>query len=174
MTPDRFVERRCSDLRQAARRLWKAPGFTAVALITLALGIGVNTAMFTLTEAVLLHPLPVRQPQEIFSLGDTVLNGDTPAPQDSFTLYSYPLFLHLRDRMAGVAEIVAFQSWLATISVRRAGIDRQPRPAKAEYVSGNYFALLGVGAATGRVLRDEDDRLQSPAVAVMSHAAWSR
>src|ERR1700731_4076561 len=127
----RFVDQRSADLRHAARRLLKAPGFTAVALITLALGIGVNAAIFTLTEAVLLNLLPVGEPQEIFSLGDTVRNGDTAALQDSFTLYSYPLFLHLRDRMAGVSGIAAFQSWLATISVRRAGIDRQPRPAKA-------------------------------------------
>jgi predicted permease len=174
MPLDRLADQRLADLRHAARRLWKAPGFTAVALITLALGIGVNTAIFTLTEAVLLKPLPVRQPHEIFSLGDTVLNGDTATLQDSFTLYSYPLFLQLRDRMAGVSGIAAFQSWLATISVRPVGIEGQPRPAKAEYVSGNYFALLGVGAATGRVLRDEDDRPQSPAVAVISDAAWAR
>ena len=174
MTLGRFADQRLADVRRAARRLWKAPGFTAVALITLALGIGVNTAIFTLTEAVLLKPLPVRQPREIVSLGDTVLNGDTAALQDSFTLYSYPLFLQLRDRTTGVSGLAAFQSWLATISVRRAGIDGQPRPAKAEYVSGNYFALLGVAASTGRVLRDEDDRPQSPAVAVISDAAWAR
>jgi predicted permease len=174
MTLEGFVGQRWSDLRQAARRLWKAPGFTAVALITLALGIGVNAAIFTLTEAVLLKRLPVRLPREIFSLGDTILNGDTASLQDSFTLYSHPLFLHLRDRLAGQSEIAALQSWLATISVRRSGIDGRPRPAKAEYVSGNYFTVLGVGAATGRVLRDEDDRLQSAAVAVISDAAWAR
>src|SRR5437879_12079936 len=105
MTLERFTDQRLADIRHAARRLWKAPGFTAVALITLALGIGVNTAVFTLTEAVLLKPLPVRQPHEIVSLGDTVLNGDTAALQDSFTLYSYPLFLQLRDPMTGASVI---------------------------------------------------------------------
>src|ERR1700730_5465111 len=113
----RFVDQRSAALRHAARRLWTAPGFTAVALITLALGIGVNTAVFTLTEAVLLKPLPVRQPHEVVSLGDTVLSGDTATLQDSFTLYSYSLFLQLRDRVTGTSGIAAFQSWLATISV---------------------------------------------------------
>ena len=69
-----FLDRRLIDLRQAARRLWKAPGFTAAAVLTLALGIGVNVAIFTLTKAVLLTPLPVRQPLQIVSLGDAVLN----------------------------------------------------------------------------------------------------
>jgi predicted permease len=154
--------------------LRKAPGFTAVAVVTLACGIGINAAIFALTEAVLLRTLPVQRPHELFSLGDAVLNGDTSALQDSFTLYSYPLFLHLRDRTAGVSGIAAFQSWLATVSVRPTGIGQQARAARVEYVSGNYFALLGVGAATGRVLRGEDDRLQSPAVAVMSDASWAR
>src|ERR1700674_546542 len=105
-------------MRQAAKQLWKTPGFTVIALITLTLGIGVNTAIFTLTEAVLLEPLPVRQPGELFSLGDAALNGDTSALQDSFTLYSYPLYEHLRDHTSGVSSIAAFQSWLATVSVR--------------------------------------------------------
>src|SRR5439155_3652021 len=96
VTLNSFVDQSVSDLHHAARRLWKTPGFTVVALLTLALGIGVNTAIFTLTEAVLLKPLPVAHPGQIVSLGDAVLNGDTPQLQDSFTLYSYPLFLHLR------------------------------------------------------------------------------
>src|ERR1700738_2144470 len=152
MTMDAFFDRRLGELRHAARQLRKAPGFTAVAVATLALGVGVNTAIFTLTRAVLLTSLPVRQPSELFSLGDAVLNGDTTALQDSFTLYSYPLYEHLRDHTSGVTSVAAFQSWLATVSVRRAGVDQRPRPAKAEYVSGNYFATLGVGTAAGRLL----------------------
>jgi predicted permease len=161
-------------VRYAARQLWKAPGFTTVAVLTLALGIGVNTAIFTLTDAVLLKSLPVRQPRELFSLGDAILNGDTTALQDSFTLYSYPLYLHLRDHTSGVSSMAAFQSWLATVSVRRAGADQQPRPAKAEYVSGNYFATLGVGPAAGRLISENDDRPDSPPAAVISYAVWTR
>jgi predicted permease len=174
MTLQTFCEQRLGDLRQAARQLRKTPGFTSIVLVTLALGIGVNTTIFTLTEAVLLKSLPVRQPHELFSLGDTVLNGDTGAVQDSFTLYSYPLYRDLRDHTSGVSSIAAFQSWLATVSVRRAGIDRQPRPAKAEYVSGNYFATLGVDAAAGRLLSDNDDRPNGAPAAVISYAAWTR
>jgi predicted permease len=174
MTLDRFLDRRLSDVRHAARSLWKTPRFTAMALIALALGIGVNTAIFTLTEAVLLKSLPVRQPRELVSLGDGVLNGDTASLQESFTLYSYPLYRHLRDHTSGVSGIAAVQSWLSTMSARRVGIDPQPRPAKAEYVSGNYFATLGVSPAAGRLLRDEDDRPESAAAAVLSYAAWAR
>jgi len=161
-------------VRQAVRQLWKAPGFSLVTVATLALGIGVNTAIFALTEAVLLRPLPVRAPHELFSLGDAVLNGDTTALQDSFTLYSYPLYEHLRDHTAGVSAIAAVQSWLATLSVRPAGVSQQPRPAKAEYVSGNYFRTLDVSAAAGRLLSDQDDQPGAPPAAVMSHDAWGR
>jgi predicted permease len=174
MTLQTFCEQRLGDVRRAARELRKTPGFTAVVLVTLALGIGVNTTVFTLTETVLLKSLPVRHPRELFSLGDTVLNGDTGALQDSFTLYSYPLYEHIRDNAKGVSSITAFQSWLATVSVRREGSDRQPRPAKAEYVSGNYFATLGVDATAGRLLSEDDDRPDRPPAAVMSYAAWAR
>jgi predicted permease len=174
MTSQAFFDQRMTDLRRAARQLWQAPGFTAAAIVTLALGIGVNTAIFTLTEAVLLKSLPVRQPRELFSLGDAVLNGDTTALQDSFTLYSYPLYEYLRDGISGVSSIAAFQSWLATISVRREGLDQQPRPARAEYVSGNYFSTFGIGAAAGRLIADDDDRPDRPPAAVISYAAWAR
>src|SRR5580704_9988163 len=171
---DAFFDRRLGELRHAVRQLWKTPGFTAVAVATLALGIGVNTAIFTLTRAVLFASLPVRQPSELFSLGDAILNGDTTALQDSFTLYSYPLYEHLRDHTAGVSSIAAVQSWLATVSVRQAAAGPQPRPARAEYVSGNYFATLGVAAAAGRLLSEHDDRPDGPFTAVISYAAWAR
>jgi predicted permease len=174
MTIDAFLDRRLGELRHAVRHLRRTPGFTAVAVATLALGVGVNTAIFTLTRAVLFTSLPVRQPSELFSLGDAILNGDTTALQDSFTLYSYPLYEHLRDHTSGVSSIAAFQSWLATISVRQAGAGQQPRPAKAEYVSGNYFTTLGLAAAAGRLLSERDDRPDSPFTAVISYAAWTR
>jgi predicted permease len=168
------LERQLNDLRLALRRLRKAPTVVVVALVTLALGIGVNAAVFTLTDAVLLTSLPVRQPSELVSLGDDVLNGDTTSIQDSLTLYSYPLYRQVRAHLTGVREVAAFQSWLATISARRVGVDEQPRSAKAEYVSGNYFATLGTDPALGRLLSDEDDRPGSRAAAVVSYAAWVR
>jgi macrolide transport system ATP-binding/permease protein len=134
-------------VRYAVRQLRKTPGFSLIVVGTLALGLGVNTAIFALTENVLLKSLPVRAPHELFGLGDAVLNGDTNALQDSFTLYSYPLYEHLRDHTTGVSGIAAFQSWLATVSVRTTSGSEQPRAAKAEYVSGNYFDVLGIRTA---------------------------
>src|SRR5438132_1466026 len=161
-------------VRYAVRQLRKTPGFSLIVVGTLALGLGVNTAIFALTENVLLKSLPVRAPHELFGLGDAILNGDTNALQDSFTLYSYPLYEHLRDHTTGVSGIAAFQSWLATVSVRTTRGSQQPRAAKAEYVSGNYFDLLGIRAAAGRLLTERDDHSGAPPGAVVSYAEWAR
>src|ERR1700738_1640450 len=148
--------RSLEDLRHVLRRLWDAPGFTVVAVATLALGIGVNTAIFSLTHALLLKSLPVRSPSELYSLGDNVLNGDTGALQDSFTLYSYPLYRQLQAGSHDLGQSAAVQSWAPTVSVRRAGAQNRPRPYRAEFVSGNYFATLGIGAFLGRPLGEDD------------------
>ena len=163
-----------SNIRFAVRQLRKTPGFSFIVVTTLALGLGVNTAIFALTENVLLKTLPVRAPQELFALGDAVLNGDTNALQDSFTLYSVPLYQQLRDHTPGVSGLAAFQSWLATVSVRPSRGGQQPNPAKAEYVSGNYFDVLGLSAAAGRLLTQTDDEAGAAPVAVVSYAEWAR
>ena len=170
---EEILDKCWSDLRRAARQLWKSPGYSAAAIITLALGIGVNTAIFTLTNAVLLEQLPISRPQEVVSLGDSVLNGDTALLQDSFTLYSHALYRHIREQTSGTSGVAAVQSWLATVSARRAN-EQRPVPARVAYVSGNYFSVLGVATFSGRALRDDDDQPGSPAVAVMSYAAWTR
>jgi predicted permease len=103
-----------------------------------------------------------------------VLNGDTNALQESFTLYSYPLYQDLRDNTPGVSGIAAFQSWLATVSVRPETEVRQPRPARAEYVSGNYFDILGINAAAGRLLASADDQQGAAPVVIASYAEWAR
>ena len=162
------------NLRFAVRQLRQAPGFSLIVVATLALGLGVNTAIFALTENVLLKTLPVRAPHELVALGDAVLNGDTNALQDSFTLYSFPLYEHLRDHTSGASGLAAFQSWLATVSVRPSRGSQQPHPAKAEYVSGNYFDVLGISAAAGRLLTQTDDQAGSAPVAVVSYAEWAR
>src|ERR1700725_23296 len=134
-----FINIAASNLRFAVRQLRKTPGFSSIVVTTLALGLGVNIAIFALTENILLKTLPVRAPHELFALGDAVLNGDTNALQDSFTLYSLPLYQHLRDHTPGVSGLAAVQSWLATVSLRPSSGGQQPHPARAEYVSGNYF-----------------------------------
>jgi predicted permease len=174
MKHESFFSRCVYTLRYAVRQLWKTPGFSLTVLATLALGLGVNIAIFALTENVLLKSLPVRAPHELFGLGDAVLNGDTNALQDSFTLYSYPLYKHLRDHTTGVSGIAAFQSWLATVSVRPTSGGQQQHPAKAEYVSGNYFEVLGINAVAGRVFTQSDDESGALPVAVVSYAEWAR
>jgi predicted permease len=169
-----WLENLAKDARYGLRQLYSSPGFAIVAVLTLALGIGANTAIFTLVHAVMLRSLPVANPAQLHSLGDNVYCCDTGAYQDSFTLYSYPLFKHLREQTPEFSDVAAFQSWLANLSVRRNGSAEPARPHFAEIVSGNYFSMLGVGALTGRNLNPTDDRPNSLPVAVISHRAWTQ
>ncbi|HEX5083037.1 MAG TPA: ABC transporter permease [Blastocatellia bacterium] len=163
------------DLRYGARMLLKAPGFTLIAVMTLALGIGANTAIFSLTDQILLRSLPVERPGELVVLR-------SPGPQggyvwsdgDSAASFSYPMYKDLRDRGADV-----FSGLLARfaipLSVAGAGQTGQAERADGELVSGNYFEVLGVRPALGRVFNQDDDRTPGAhQVVVLSHAYWTR
>ena len=152
------------DLRYAARTLRKSPVFSVVAVVTLALGIGANTAIFTVVNAVLLRPLPVERPQELIAL--TTVYPDLTEP-----VFSYPAYRLIAEEGAPLAEVIAASS------VRRdaIAIDGPPEPVDHKWVSGNYFTTLGVPAALGRTLLPSDDRLPGgQAVAVLSDAYWTR
>src|SRR5262249_30731016 len=146
------------DFRLGFRRLHKSPAFTAVVVVTLALGIGANTAIFTLIDAVMLKSLPVANPEHLYRLGDNnnccVITGT----QDdrSFVLYSNGLYEHLRNNTPEFAELAAFQPNLSNLSVRRPG-GQTVEPFKAEYASGNYFAMFGIAPFAGRLLTPLDD-----------------
>lgn len=163
-----------SDIRQAVRRLAHAPAFTAVCVLTLALGIGGNTAVFTLIDQVMLKPLPVSHPSELLRLGD----GDdccvNTGLAGSFSLFSYELYRHLRDNTPQFSSLAAFQALPATVTVGRPSVDAPGSPFKASLVSGNYFQMFGLGAAAGRPLSMADDRPGAPPVAVMSYRAWTQ
>ena len=149
------------DLRFAIRSLRRAPAFALAAAVTLALGIGANTAVFSLTNAVFLRPLPVERPQELVR----VLANERGAPSASNPL-SYPDYLEvaaLRGVFAGVAA-----SGRAEV-VRGGGA-----PTRGQFVSGNYFAVLGVRPAVGRALLPSDDAAGAKPVAVVSHDLWTR
>jgi predicted permease len=147
-------------------------------LLTLALGIGANAAIFTLIDAVMLKSLPVANPRQLYRLGD---NNDCcfsigiPS-EGSFVLYSYPLYQQLRDHTPEFSEMAAFQPALSprSFAVRRSGAAEPAEPLNYEYVSGNYFAMFGVTSFAGRLLTPADDNPSAAPVAVMSYAAWQQ
>ena len=159
------------DIQFAFRLLRKAPGFAVVAVLSLALGIGANSSIFTLINAVLLKPLPVREPVDLVVLGDARGAGSSVGLQNgSFTLYSYDLYKHLRD--ANILNgLCAFQSTQTQVDVRRSGWNGT-LPVQAKLVSGNYFELLGVTSILGRTITPSDDSVSAPPVAVISFRYW--
>jgi predicted permease len=160
------------DLRYAFRQFRYSPVFTTAAVLTLALGIGGTTAIFTLIHAVMLRSLPVSDPSRLYRIGD---GGDCcveGGPQDRWGMFSYPLYKRLVAETPEFEEVAAFQAGGARKSVRREGAGGVARPLRSEYVTGNYFSTLGVGAFGGRVFTPADDTPASPPVIVLSYQAW--
>jgi predicted permease len=159
-------------LRYATRQFRLSPVFTATAVLTLALGIGGTTAIFTLMHAVMLRSLPVSDPAQLYRVGegdDCCVEG---GPQDRWGLFSFPLFERLKAQTPEFEEVTAFQAGRGGLSVRRQGVDKASRHLRSEYVTGNYFHTLGIKAFGGRVFIPEDDKPAAPPVAVLSHRAW--
>src|SRR5260221_156444 len=167
-----FIETLLQDIRFGLRTLRKSPGFTAVVVLTLALGIGASRAVFTLIDAVMLKFLPVANPKQLYRLGDNngccVMVGTQNG--GSFVLYSYQLYENLRDHTPEFSELAAFEPWTSDLSVRRNGSANEPY--KGEFVSGSYFNTLGVHAFAGRLLAPPDDSASAPPVAVMNYHTW--
>jgi predicted permease len=159
-------------VRYAIRQFRQSPVFTAAAVLTLSLGIGGTTAIFTLIHAVMLRSLPVADPASLYRIGD----GDNccvqGGPQDRWGMFSFPLFERLKAEAPEFEQVAAFQAGGARLSVRRQGVAAGAQPLRSEYVTGNYFTTLGVGAFGGRVLAAEDDTPASPPVVVLSHHVW--
>ncbi len=160
-----------NDVRLAVRQLAAARGFTLTATLTLALGIGANTGIFTLIHAILLKSLPVADPERIVQVGDgdncCVLGGF----QGRYAIYSYPLYQYLRDNTPEIEEMAAFQSGFGKVGVRRAGTNTSD-PFTDQFVTGNYFTTFGLRAYAGRLLTPADDARGAPPVAVMSYRVW--
>src|SRR5215475_10377979 len=165
-----------TDLRDAVRQLRKAPSFTATGLITLALGIGATTAIFTLVHQVLLKSLPVAKPDELWRIGDKVRccnwGGYTQGEDGDFALFSWEAYKNFRTRTSEFEDLAALQAGNAPLGVRRVGSQAAVDTRNGEYVSGNFFRTFGVQPWIGRLLTDEDDQEGSPPVAVMSHRIW--
>ena len=161
------------DLRFALRQWRQSKGFTAVAVLTLALGIGANTAIFTLVNAIVLRSLPVAHPERIYRLGtgaDCCINSGY---QKNFALYSYPLYRALRDRTPEFADLAAMQVGLGPLNVRREGA-LAPQVFTGQFVSGNYFRMWGVNAYAGRTLAPADDAAGAPPAAMLSFRTWEQ
>src|SRR5712692_4203227 len=126
-------------LRYAVRQFWQSRVFTAAAILTLALGIGGTTAIFTLIHAVMLRSLPVADPARLYRIGD----GDNccvqGGPQDRWGMFSFPLYERLKADAPEFEQLTAFQAGGFRVSVRRPGIDVAARSLRPEYVTGNYF-----------------------------------
>jgi len=162
------------DVRYALRQFRSAPGFTATAVLTLSLGIGATTAIFTLVHAVLLKSLPVTKPSELYRIGDIencCVNGGL---QDNWSLFSYDKYKTFRDGTPGFLELAAFQSGNDLLGIRRVGTNQPAESQRTEYVSGNYFAMFGIGPYAGRMLLPSDDHKGAEPVAVMSYRTWQQ
>jgi predicted permease len=160
------------NLRYALRQFRLSPVFTAAAVLTLALGIGGTTAIFTLIHAVMLRSLPVSDPGRLYRVGegdDCCVEG---GPQDKWGMFSFALYERLKAETPEFEEVTAFQAGRWRLSVRREGVESAARSLRAEYVTGNYFSTLGVGAFGGRVFTPDDDKPSAPPVAVLSHRVW--
>src|SRR6266498_3463682 len=154
------------DLRYALRMLRKKPGFTLVAVLTLALGIGANAALFSLTDAVLLQSLPVEAPKQL-----TAISSYAPSlGPDVNTSFSYPMYHDLRDKNEVFSGVLARGGAQMNISYE----GRNDR-VRGELVSGNYFEVLGVRPWAGRLFTQDDDRTPGAhPVAVLSYGFWER
>ena len=177
-----WLEHFVQDLRYGLRALRQAPGFTAVAVLSLALGIGANTAIFSLIDAVLLKTLPVQDPQNLVAMDWTskgwpdVMNGisgsmnnDRASGRMTSPSFSYPMYEQLRIRNHVFSNVLALAGNSSEFNL---GYHGEPGRADGELISGTFFETLGVQPALGRMLTPEDDRLESSPAAVISYRYW--
>jgi predicted permease len=161
------------ELRYALRQFRVARIFTATAILTLALGIGGTTAIFTLMHAVMMRSLPVGDPDRLYRIGDGSSCCVQGGPQDRWGMFSYPLFERLKGELPEFEELTAFQAGQARVSVRREDVETTARALRSEFVTGNYFSTLGIGAFGGRVFTAVDDTAAAAPTVVMSYHTWT-
>jgi predicted permease len=160
-----LIEALFADLRFALRWLRKSPGFALVAIVSLAIGIGFNTALFAITDALLFKPLPVAAPSRLVD----VFTSGSPGASNRFSTSSYPDYLDLKAQNGVFDDMVGYSPMFAALNLG----DRS-RLTLGEAVTGNYFRVLGVAAHRGRTLLPEDDAPDAPRVAMISYRYWSR
>jgi predicted permease len=169
-----WFETLLQDLRYGLRQLRRSPGFTAVAIVTLALGIGANTTIFSFVDTVILRMLPVRHPQALvlFGPGDSSGNSDN-FPDNEMHLFSYSIYRKMQQQSRVFSGLAAFSSQEAALH-GTVGASGNLEPMEVELVSGTYFNVLGVNPVVGGVLTDADDQvLGGHPVAVINYAWWN-
>ena len=165
LQPRRWEDEMIQDLRFGARMLLKHKSFTLIAVLTLALGIGANTAIFSVVDKVLLRSLTVKDPQAL-----ALVSGETVNPKFMNNIFSYPDYVDYREQNEVFSGLAAF-AWITARLGEGEGSDK----FSLEAVSGNFFDVLGVAAAQGRVIQDEDNRNEDAhPVAVISYSCWQR
>jgi predicted permease len=166
------------DLLFAFRQLRRTPGFTVTALLTLALGIGANAAIFTLVNAILLQNLPVADPKTLIRIGDKndcCISGGWNDTGD-YSLFATDTYYMFKKNLPEFEEVAAMSSFYGAqpLTVRRAGTETVAKSMVGTFVSGNYFRVFGLSAAAGRLLVDADDQKGAPITAVMSYDEWQQ
>ena len=162
------------DILYALRQMRLSPVFTLTALLTLALGIGATTAIFSLIDTVMLKSLPVADPASLYRIGeghDCCVEGYV---QDNWGMFSYPFYQQMQKNTPEFEQLAAFQAGGSEVSVRRGESDRVAKPLREEFVTGNYFSTFGLGAFAGRTLRPSDDQANSAPVAMLSYRSWQQ
>jgi len=161
------------DIRLALRQLRKSPGFAITVVLTIALGIGANTAIFTLVHAILMKSLPVTDPSTLYRVGDKddcCVNGGFMNDDGDFDMFSYELYQHLGVAAPEFEQLAAMQSGGNIMTVRRGS--EPAKSLRSEYVSGNYFSTFGIGPFAGRTLTPADDTQGAPPAVIVSYEAW--
>src|ERR1044071_2799736 len=166
------------DIRYGFRGLLKRKAFASIAVLTLALGIGANTAIFTLVNAVMLKSLPVQKPEELVLFSDATSEGTSleESPRTgAWERFSYASYEYLRDHNQSFQEIAALRSGESPLSVRQTDAQANAAArAQGHLVTGNYFSVLGVRALRGRLLTSEDDKPGAAPATVISHRSWEK
>jgi predicted permease len=162
------------DISYALRQMRRSPVFTLTAMLTLGLGIGATTAIFSLIHSIMLKSLPVVDPATIYRVGegnDCCVDG---GPADVWGMFPNQLYERFRDSAPEFEQLAASQAGMSQFSVRRGGTSEVARPLRSVYVTGNYFATFGIQAFAGRTLTPADDRPAAPPAAMLSHNAWQQ
>ncbi|HEX8925329.1 MAG TPA: ABC transporter permease, partial [Terriglobales bacterium] len=162
------------DIRYALRQMRHSPGFTITAILTLAIGIGATTGIFTLIHSIMLKSLPVAEPSQLYRIGDTDECCNNGWEQDDWSLFSYPLVQRFVEAAPEFEEVTAFQASPATVGIRSQLKDQAARPMRMEFADGHYFHVFGITPYAGRLLQLSDDQRTAAPAVVMNYSTWQQ